>query len=221
MGYFRYHHNLEPIHESVQTLLYNIVSRIMMGLPRSFYNKIPDDVPIINTFKLFFALPVLKIAGVNPWVATLALFILFVIFSLISAKRMEDDFDQMYFNRNFNITKQVEDKLVSMTPDSHRLSFDDMKKATEDYGEEYLEKMYKSRTSDGSIIGVFTHSMAYHVVQRGQYVYIYFFEFDNDEIFRCVSPFILDKGSDNINTIGIEEIKGFDKIDPSLYKVGE
>ena len=221
MSHFRSYRNLEPIHENFQTTVHNAISRVLIGLPRIFYRQIPTDVPIVNLFKVMAAFPLMKFLGVSTLTGVAVIFFLIIAFNLVTAFRLDDTLDQVLFNRYFKIDKNMEDKLIELTPDSHQISLADMNSFIEKYGKFSMEKYYKQFAKDNSFIGVFTHSMGYHMAQRGNYIYIWYFEFDTDEIFRCVSPYIVNKSDpDRINNVAVEEIKEFSSIDPSMYKVG-
>lgn len=222
MGYFRSSRNLQPIQENAIITIYNIINRIIIGLPRFAYRNIPNDVPILNVFKSVLVVPVLKLMGISIGAGSSVVIISFffmIFFNLVSVYRWDDSLDQLTFEMYYKITKEVEDKLIAITPSRHRISVETMRKFVERHGGQSMEKFYKQYARDGSLLGTFTHTMGYHLAQRGQYIYIWYFEFDTDEIFRCASPYIVDNGTDeNLYTAKVEEIKGFDRIDPALYK---
>lgn len=219
MGYFRSSRNLQPIQENAIITIHNIINRIIIGLPRFVYRNIPHDVPILNIFKTLLVIPVLKLMGIGAAPSVIIIFFFMIFFNLVSVYRWDDSLDQLTFEMYYKITKEVEDKLIAITPSRHRISVETMRKFVERHGGQSMEKFYKQYARDGSLLGTFTHTMGYHLAQRGQYIYIWYFEFDTDEIFRCASPFIVDNGTDeNLYTAKVEEIRGFDKIDPALYR---
>lgn len=236
MSYFRneiYTLN-EGLRGTVFNSIYNLVTRFIIDAPRELYKRTPYnyDTEIRtgmgsnwfagNTMMLRASLSSLGlfVLGVNPIICSIVLISLTIISLLSSTNKLGDSLDQALFQSNYDINSTVENKLIKLTDKRCRIGKKQLLEAYEkmNVAKGELASYYKSEVPDNDISSCITKTLAFHVVNRPDYVYMYYFNFDIDGIYNCYAIELTNKLIDSIDQykIILHEVD-ISRIDPKLY----
>ena len=214
MSYFARNENLVSLNEDVRSLFYNLLTRVLLGVPRKVYDK--QKQLSLDSMKGILLGIGFSIANI-PFLHVIVIAVIAgIVFTYFRENNIAEKLDQYLLNKYYDI-KKIENKLIKMAGDKCKIDAKEADKMELKFGnKDEIGSYYKSKVKDTGFVSTISHNMAFHIAKRGKYVYIFIFDFDSNGIYNVYTPFIERGKYDSV--IHMKRLDQFDKLDPSIYE---